>query len=162
MHVLSVNQAEVFNLTQNQAELKKGDVAILESHEGEQKAIRGYKGMIGRLQNEKASLEQQLADLSKPKETPEHVFTPYLPFCAGGCGAKNLNYKKSEVRCSGKDCPMHTIGLGTLAEAQKLEACPGCGKSGNVLQKMPTPEEPEEEEEEEEDGQERDDASRDE
>lgn len=118
------------------ADSKREDALSLEHHEGEQKTIRGYKGMIGKLQAEIGGLQAEIGQLKAPKEPDNHVFTPYLPFCAGGCGARNLGFKKSEVRCSGPDCPMHTIGLGTLEEAKKLEACPGCGKSGNILQRM--------------------------
>lgn len=148
--VVSTNQAELVNLTQKQAELKSEPASPLELHEGEQKTIRAYKGFIGRLQAKIEALEGQIADQNKAKEAPEHSFTPYLPFCTGGCGAKNLNYKKPEVRCSGKDCPMHTIGLGSLEEAKKLEACPGCGRTGNILQRMESKEREEGENDKEE------------
>ena len=110
-------------MEQKQAEHKSKEAEGLEQAEGWQKSERGYKGMIGRLRSEKEALEHRIADLNAPKTAPEHVFTPYLPFCAGGCGAKNIDFKP-EVKCANGKCGQI---LGSKKDLEKLEGCPWCG-----------------------------------
>jgi hypothetical protein len=98
---------------------------------------------IEELEKKLGNLERSLSEKLKSEERPVpspipikqakplgHPKIPsYMQFCPT-CGDRNPDFK-DEVRC--RECGMH---LGETEAARKLEACPNCGASGKVLERV--------------------------